>query len=274
MADGRRQTADTTAVRGRPSAVYVAAAPNYTDTMAVAPASRAAPGAGAAPAPLLERVRKVLLHERRTGLADRAAVGGLERLLNQLAASETADAGSRRWLGEAARRATGYGAKTPDERGRLVSQLLAELAGMTSPPAPRPAKRLGEGSVGGPPPRAQGAALATERRFGASTAQTDAPAMVHGTSKPPSRGGVISGSSDHEDLATVRDTPKPPLHGKPAGGLLLPERALPAAQSRGQPHATPTLPRPPARQSGATPVVTPSLPSPRGRGAGGEVRPS
>src|ERR671930_2175843 len=79
------------------------------------------------PSSLLERVRKVLAHERRTGLADRAAVGGLEQFLRRLGSGTGLAPPTRAWCGAAARLAAGYQGQPAEARGRVVAQLLAEL---------------------------------------------------------------------------------------------------------------------------------------------------
>ncbi|MBI3973384.1 MAG: ATP-dependent DNA helicase RecG [Chloroflexi bacterium] len=77
--------------------------------------------------PALDRIRRVLLHERKTGLEDRAVVGGIARFVRELAARTTAGTRSHTWLTDAARRLAGYASLPSAEREQLVVQLLWEV---------------------------------------------------------------------------------------------------------------------------------------------------
>jgi ATP-dependent DNA helicase RecG len=87
--------------------------------------------------PLLERLRKVLLHEQRTGCLDRAAVGGLERFVLQ-ARPALVDAAAAAWLREAALALRGYAARPPEARQEVVGGLLRRLAASQAPGAGDP----------------------------------------------------------------------------------------------------------------------------------------
>jgi ATP-dependent DNA helicase RecG len=159
--------------------------------------------AGAATSPLppaLERLRKVLVHERRTALQDRAAVGGLERFVRQAAAAEPPESPARPWLVKAVAALAGYGAWPPERRRQVVAALLLELASRQdlahpptrsgaapvapASPAPRPPIPTGqdgrttEGRVAAsrrPAPEAAG-----RGRHGAATAERAAGGAVQG----------------------------------------------------------------------------------------------
>ncbi|HEU5319111.1 MAG TPA: ATP-dependent DNA helicase RecG [Chloroflexota bacterium] len=74
-----------------------------------------------------ERMRKVLLHEQRTGFADRAAIGGLERFVR--AAGTGADLGPRdlSWAKGALRELSRYRERSADERREVVERLIRAL---------------------------------------------------------------------------------------------------------------------------------------------------
>ncbi|MDQ3701717.1 MAG: hypothetical protein M3442_12475, partial [Chloroflexota bacterium] len=79
-----------------------------------------------------ERLRKVLLHEQRTGCLDRAAVGGLERFVRQLQAS--LGEGGLPWLSRSASALQGYAGFSPEARRAVIARLLAQL---DQPPLPQ-----------------------------------------------------------------------------------------------------------------------------------------
>ena len=92
------------------------------------------PQTGAAPTEaVLDRVRKVLLHEHRTGCLDRAAVGGLERFVRSAAPAGGAPA-AQAWLATASGELVNYGEQPPATREEIVSRLLDRLD------APAPAR--------------------------------------------------------------------------------------------------------------------------------------
>ncbi|HEX2033789.1 MAG TPA: ATP-dependent DNA helicase RecG [Chloroflexota bacterium] len=108
------------------------------------------------PDALLERLRKVLAHEQRTGCADRATVGGLERFVRQLALQAPPGSRELAWLEAVQRHLHGYAGRSASERERLVEPLLARLTARgvqeegAAPPAPaRQAPVRGE--VAAPP---------------------------------------------------------------------------------------------------------------------------
>ena len=86
-----------------------------------------------------ERMRKVLLHERRTGCADRAVVGGLERFVRGAGAGNGLDPGDVKWAAGALVELRGYRDKDQEARQRVVERLLGALdAGFE----PAPVKRV------------------------------------------------------------------------------------------------------------------------------------
>ncbi|MGI8424922.1 MAG: ATP-dependent DNA helicase RecG [Chloroflexota bacterium] len=74
-----------------------------------------------------ERMSKVLLHERRTGCADRAVVGGLERFVRGAGAGSGLGPRDLTWARGALRELAGYRNKDPDIRQGVVERLLLAL---------------------------------------------------------------------------------------------------------------------------------------------------
>jgi ATP-dependent DNA helicase RecG len=97
-------------------------------------AERPPAAAGVVVSDLAARLRKVLLHEQRTGCADRAVVGGLERFVGSLA--HAPGAAEAPWLGAVARIVAGYAALPADERKRRLDRLQASLANPAAIAAP------------------------------------------------------------------------------------------------------------------------------------------
>jgi ATP-dependent DNA helicase RecG len=85
-----------------------------------------------------ERMRKVLLHEKRTGCADRAVVGGLERFIRGAGAGKGLEPGELVWARGAIHELAGYREKDQDTRQRLIERLLRALDGEALDPPPRP----------------------------------------------------------------------------------------------------------------------------------------
>ncbi len=96
-----------------------------------------------------ERLRKVLLHEQRTGCLDRAAVGGLERFVQQLRSA--ADGPATCWWMGVPETLHEYGSKSPETRRRLVVRVLAQLEEVDAVPAApsRPSPAAGAGKLQG-----------------------------------------------------------------------------------------------------------------------------
>jgi ATP-dependent DNA helicase RecG len=143
----------------------IAAAPSYTLESMFGTAQ----SARAAGSPALERVRKVLQHELRTGCADRAAVGGLERFL-RLAEQSSGGAGQA-WCTSALAVVDGYAALSPAERERLVHRLLASLetpvpqsspSGRSAPQLPQPSLSRPSPSPASPPSASPPSALSPQ----------------------------------------------------------------------------------------------------------------
>lgn len=89
-----------------------------------------------------ERMRKVLLHEQRTGFADRAVVGGLERFVRGAGAARGLEPGDLKWAKGALVELSGYRDKDQETRHRVVERLLRALDAGFEPatvagPAPR-----------------------------------------------------------------------------------------------------------------------------------------
>jgi ATP-dependent DNA helicase RecG len=74
-----------------------------------------------------ERMRKVLLHEQRTGFADRAAIGGLEQFVRAAGAAGDLTPSDLSWAKGALRALTRYRERTADERRAVVERLISAL---------------------------------------------------------------------------------------------------------------------------------------------------
>ena len=116
-----------------------------------------APRPGAAPSiPMAsgfgERMRRVLLHEQRTGCADRAAVGGLERFVRSSAAGGDLAPADLAWAKAAIRLVAGYRDRGPEERQGIVARLLEGLVGGLDVPRNGSTVGSGAGSVPRPAP--------------------------------------------------------------------------------------------------------------------------
>ncbi|HEY8490835.1 MAG TPA: ATP-dependent DNA helicase RecG [Dehalococcoidia bacterium] len=86
----------------------------------------------------VERLRRILREEARQGYADRVVLGGLDRLLANLAARGAFPAGSPLRTVLDALPAGGYAALPPEGRREWVRQAAAALAGRTPAPAAAP----------------------------------------------------------------------------------------------------------------------------------------
>lgn len=102
-----------------------------------AAATRRGPARGAPDSSgMLERARKILLHEQRMGCLDRAVVGGLERFFLQLSAGEPAGPPASAWLRAAVRLLAGCGRRSSHERRAIITRLLERLSRLEPlPPA-------------------------------------------------------------------------------------------------------------------------------------------
>ncbi|MGH2350897.1 MAG: ATP-dependent DNA helicase RecG [Chloroflexota bacterium] len=116
---------------------------------------------------LLERVRKVLLHEQRTGFGDRAVVGGLGQFVSRLHPVAELSGTDLAWLTAAQRQLGGYAALSSEARKGVVSRLLAQLDGGVLP-----ATSAGEAARAAPkaePPRRASPEVGATRVVGGAT---------------------------------------------------------------------------------------------------------
>ncbi|MBI3976924.1 MAG: hypothetical protein HY331_01945, partial [Chloroflexi bacterium] len=107
---------------------------------------------------LIERLRKILEHERRTGCGDVVVSRGLEGFLHHWSAEAVEAAGGTPWQERVrafAANLPAYRAMQPAQRAGWIANALAWLkegaGGAPSPPAPLPPGGRGEtkGSAGG-----------------------------------------------------------------------------------------------------------------------------
>jgi ATP-dependent DNA helicase RecG len=105
---------------------------------------------GAAASPFAERMRKVLLHEQRTGYADRAAVGGLERFARSAGTAGGLTPADLSWAKKALPLLSSYRQSSEAQRRELVERLLKALSHgwdeTDAPPVPVRARSVAAGA--------------------------------------------------------------------------------------------------------------------------------
>jgi ATP-dependent DNA helicase RecG len=154
---------------------------------------RAAPRVTSGLSAFKERVRKVLAHEQRTGCADRAAVGGLERFLATVGSGADLTPADLAWLHQAALAVAGYRVQDQARREDSVRALIDSLD--------QPASA----SAGAPDP---------------ATASTRESPVARSTGAPTRAEGIVSSpasSAGHRPVAALtnssgfpRPNPSPP----------------------------------------------------------------